>query len=48
MALTEIKVITGTLAKFNAAMASAITAGFQPISDVVVSGSQSYAVSVAK
>lgn len=48
MALTEIKVITGTLAKFNAAMATAIAAGFQPIGDVVVSGSQSYAVSVAK
>lgn len=48
MALTEIKVITGTLAKFNAAIAAAIADGFQPIGEVAVSGSQSYAVSVAK
>lgn len=48
MAYTEVKVIVGTAGKFNAAMATAITQGFQPVSDVTVEGSQVYSVIVAK
>lgn len=48
MAYTEVKVIVGTAGKFNAAMAEAISEGFQPVSDVTVEGSQVYSVIVAK
>lgn len=48
MAYTEVKAISADSGRFNTLLQAAITAGFQPVSKITVSGSQSYSIVVAK
>lgn len=48
MAYTEVKAISADSGRFNTLLQAAIDDGFQPVSKITVSGSQSYSVVVAK